>query len=147
MGQEQPRRSRKVFDGSERFSSVYRPPDCYIRAGSELKRVQCHELAEFLTRPEGRPSFTVCNSLGRCVSVDADDELEMVEICGNEVMVEVEEGMCVEPGVRLGYVITGKREARSIRSSVEGVVVLVHEVPVSRPSRTLVFIKTGECVE
>lgn len=147
MRQRTSRKSGKVFADSERPSSIYRQPDCYAEVEGELKKVQCHELAEFLTRSEGMPGFTVCNSSGRCVSVSADDKLAVVEISGNEVMVGVEEGMCVKSGERLGYVITGKREARSVRSSVEGRVVLVHEMPVSRPSITLVFIRVGECVE
>ncbi|MEM0105613.1 MAG: DUF2118 domain-containing protein [Zestosphaera sp.] len=141
------RKSGEVVGGLGRSSDPYKQPDCHVKVGDTLKRVQCYELVEFMMRPEGRPDFTVCGSSGECVSVSVEDRLRVIEISGSEVMVDVEEGMCVKLGGRLGSIITGKGEVRSVRSDVSGMVVLVHEVPVSRPSTTLVFIKVGDCVE
>lgn len=121
----------------------YSQPKCYTKTNDVVKSVQCHELVNVLLSQQ-RPDILVCDEVtGKCVEVSSSDELVVTELSGSEVFVSVKEGDRVKRGDKLGYVITGKREVRSLRSDVEGFVVLVYEVPTSRPSKILVFIKKG----
>ncbi len=121
----------------------YSQPKCYTKTKDVVKSVQCYELVNVLLSQQ-RPDISVCDEVtGRCVEVSSSDELVISEISGNEVFISVKEGDRVKRGDRLGYIITGKGEVRGLRSDVEGFVVLVYEVPTSRPSKVLVFIKKG----
>lgn len=120
---------------------TYNQPKCYVRIGDDLKNIQCYELVEILLSTRGFESL-VCNEVtSKCVEVRSTDKLVITEVSGNEVFISVKEGDYVKQGDRLGYIVTNKGEVRGLRSDVEGVVVLVHEVPTSRPSKVLVFIK------
>ncbi|MEO3993896.1 MAG: DUF2118 domain-containing protein [Desulfurococcaceae archaeon TW002] len=133
-------RTRKDFlDPPEAYSQ----PKCYIKTNNQVKNIQCHELVKILLSPQ-RPDVQVCSeSTGKCVEVRSSDKLVVTEVSGNEVFANVREGDYVKRSSKLAYIITGKKEVRSLRSNSEGLVVLVHEVPASRPSKLLIFIKEG----
>ncbi len=135
-----PGRTRKDFlDPPEAYSQ----PKCYVKTGNHVKNIQCHELAEILLSPE-RPDLQVCSeSMSKCVEVRSSDKLVIAEVSGSEVFANVREGDYVKRGSKLAYVITSKKEVRSLRSDFEGLVVLVHEVPASRPPKLLIFIREG----
>lgn len=134
---------RGFLDSPEAYSQ----PKCYVKTHDDIKSVQCHELVELLLSPQ-RPTVLVCNEVaGKCVEVRSSDKLAIIEVSGSEVFVNVRECDYVKRGSKLAYVITGKREVRSLRSDFDGSVVLVHEVPASRPPKVLVFIKEGEVGE
>lgn len=122
---------------------VYSQPKCYVKTHDGVESIQCHVLAELLLSPQ-RPTVTVCDgAANKCVEVSSSDKLAIIEISGSEIFVNVKECDYVKRGSKLAYIITNKREVRSLRSDLDGFVVLVHEVPASRPSRILVFIKEG----
>ncbi|MEM0025278.1 MAG: DUF2118 domain-containing protein [Zestosphaera sp.] len=122
---------------------AYNQPKCYVKTRDNIKSIQCHELVEMLMSPQ-RPDVLVCNEvMNKCVEVRSSDKLAVVEVSGSEVFVNVRECDYVKRDSKLAYIITSKREVRSLRSDFEGSVVLIHEVPVSRPSKVLVFIKEG----
>lgn len=131
--------SRGFLDSPEAYSQ----PKCYVKVDSEVKSIQCHELVGMLLSLQ-RPDVLVCNeATSKCVEVRSSDKLLITEISGSEVFTNVKEGDHVKRGSKLAYIITGKGEVRSLRSDFEGLVALVHEVPASRPSKILIFIKEG----
>ena len=73
--------------------------------------------------------------------------MEPIPLDGIRVALEACEGDRVEPGSTLGFVVTGKREVRHIRSHVGGVVVYIYSSPYSRPERNIVFIAPPDSVK
>ncbi len=136
--------SKKACNGFLESPKAYSQPKCYARVCNDLKSIQCYELVEILSSAQ-RPEVLVCNEVtNKCVEVQSTDELVVTEVSGSEVFANVKEGDYVRRGDKLAYIVTGKGEVRSVRSSSEGLVVLVYEVPTSRPSRIIIFVKEGK---
>jgi len=62
------------------------------------------------------------------------------EILGNHMYLYVKEGMSIEREHTIAHVITGKLEIRSIRSTCEGLVALVVDMPWEEPRKAVVVV-------
>ncbi len=130
--------SAKVLRDLEEIMRYYRPTECF-RGGS---RVECHELAlELIEKGYTGEDLAVCNRRKDvCLSLAGGSRVTAVEVSAVEVYPQVDVGDRVGVGDLLAYGITGKGELRSVRSRVEGYVLLIHEDPTSKPLKCYIVI-------
>ncbi len=79
--------------------------------------------------------------------VEKGSYVEPIPVEGIRSSIEVCEGLEVSEGSVLAYVLTGKMEARTIRSHVSGVVVYIYSNPASRIEENVVVIAPKEVVK
>ncbi len=128
----------KVLRDLEEIVKYYRPTECY-RGGA---RVECYELAlGLIERGYAEDDVTVCNRRKDvCLSLARGSRVAVVEVSATEVYPQVDSGDRVGVADLLAYGITSKGELRSVRSEVEGYVLLIHEDPASRPLKCYIVI-------
>ena len=138
MDQEVGKTSARVSRELEELLRYYRPVECY-RGG---ERIDCLEVAsELLERMGLDADTTVCNRRRDvCLRIPRGSRLDMQEIRGVEVYLQVDVGDYVRPGEVLAYVITNKGELRSWRSELEGYIVLLYEDPVAKPLKCYILV-------
>ncbi len=137
--------SRRLKEELSKLSHGYKPVLCYLIKDNEEVSIDCMEVPKLINKvfSEGI-EIKVCNEgKGVCVNLTKDDDIVAMPVEGREVYFIVSEGDEVSKDQRIGYIITGKGEVRTIRSPKDGVIFLLHEELGEKYSRFKVFIKGG----
>ncbi len=123
----------------------YKVVKCYLIKDNTKSRINCDELPNLLDDvSNGSASIEVCNeSIEKCINVAKDDKVIIVPIEGKEIYFNVRECELVNKDQRIGYIITGKGEVRTIRSPEKGYIVLIKEELGEKFSRYKLLIKVG----
>ncbi len=133
------RATERVTKALKELKKYYEVTECYV-GGS---RVDCREIIKQYVGSDGRleTDVKVCNKrVGKCVEFRKGDVVKVIEAEGSEVYLTKDEAEAVKAGERLGYQITGKGEARSVRSSVAGDILYIEEVLGSKHDHYRIYI-------
>ena len=125
--------SRKVSDELrdelKRLSYAYRPTKCYVLRNGDKEEIDCRELVSEVFKGSLSRGYMVCNERnGNCIELGPDDEVLWFDVTGKEVYFKIDECTNVKENDKIGYIVTGKGEVRTVRAPKSGYVVLIHEI-------------------
>ena len=141
--------TERIKEELSKISKYYVPVRCYLKnEKGSLKHIPCDDVVELILRRKLN-SVVVCNCrLNKCLVVSDLSNISMEEISGAEVYFLVEETVKLHRGDKIGYVLTNKGEARTIKAKSDGYLFLIKELVGDRPEKYLVLISPdGELVE
>lgn len=136
--------SAKVLRDLKEIMRYYKPTECYKQG----TKVDCRVVAlELIEDGKIEEDLTVCNRRKNvCLSMVGGSQVQIAEILGFEVYLQVDIGDYVRAGDILAYVVTSKGEVRSKRSNAEGYVVMIYEDPASKPLKYFIALSTAGAV-
>ncbi len=93
-----------------------------------------------------REFIVMDSSSGKGIYIGRGTRLELDELEGYKVILDVEIGSSLGYGDKIGYVLTGKGEVRNIRSRSSGVVVYAAHMPIDKPQKAILLIASDKDV-
>lgn len=137
--------TRKVREELSKLKKYYLPTKCFkVLKDGQRKEVPCEAVLELLMDGIAKEDIEVCNErLGKCVTVKEGEEVAIIEVEGTEIFLSRDEGESVSKWEKIGYIVTGKGESRTIKTPVEGKILFIHEVLGEKAYRYRIFIKKG----
>ena len=132
-------------DELKKLSKYYGLVKCYILRDDEPSQVECREVARYVASGRASKALRVCNErVGTCVDVSEGDEVVILEIVGKRIFIVSEECTRVKQNQKIAYILTGKGELRTVRSPVNGYILLYNEILGEKVERYQVFIVVKE---
>ncbi len=118
--------TKRVVDALKELRKYYEVTECF----TGHSKIDCRDIVRNYVRNGVLDTdVKVCNKrVCRCVSFRRGDPVKVVEVEGSEIYLIRDEAEHVKAGERLGYHVTGKGEARSIRSCINGDILYIEEV-------------------
>ncbi len=137
--------TRKVKEEFSKLKKYYLPTKCYrLLEDGERREIPCESVQELLMEGTAKEDVEVCNErLGKCVAIKKGEEVAIIEVEGTEIFLSKDEGEGVGKWEKIGYIVTGKGESRTIKTPVEGKILFIQEVLGEKASRYRIFIKKG----
>ncbi len=115
----------KVREEIKSLGKYYGVTKCYVN--NEV--INCRELPKLIVNDKLIKDVKVCNErLGKCLTAPKGSKVKIIEVMGVEVYLVKDECEEVSRRERIGYIITGKGEGRSVRSDFEGKILYIEEV-------------------
>jgi len=123
------RATERVRKELEKLKKYYGATKCYIEREGRKEEVPCESIPELLREGVAKETVIVCNErLSKCVKAPKDTNIEVIEVKGREVYLIKDEAEDVGRWSKLGYVITGKGEGRTIKTPEAGKIIFIEEV-------------------
>ncbi|MCD6341138.1 MAG: DUF2118 domain-containing protein [Desulfurococcales archaeon] len=129
----------------KRLSKYYGLVKCYVLRDNEPSQVECREVAKYVASGKVLRALRVCNErVGACVDVSEGEEVVVLEIAGRRIFIVSDECTRVKQNQKIAYILTGKGELRTVRSPVNGYILLYNEILGEKAERYQVFIVVKE---
>ncbi len=123
------------------LSKYYGLVRCYVLQDNVLSQVECKEIARYVASGKALRPLRVCNErVGRCIDVSEGEEVLALEIAGKRIFIISDECTYVKQNQKIAYILTGKGELRTVKSPVNGYILLYNEVLGEKAERYQVFI-------
>lgn len=128
------------------LSKYYKGVYYYVVYGGDKVYADSNEIRELLRVDELERDIIICNErLGKCVNVGRGAKIHRTTVSGANVFLEVDEGMEINVGDVVAYIITRKGEVRKVRSDCKGYVILIYEL-IGRPQTYEIYVVGEEYV-
>ena len=127
------------------LSKYYGLVKCYVWDEGKYSQVECRELPKYIINGKAAKNLRVCNErLGTCIDVNESEKIVVLEIVGRKIFIISDECMRVKRNQKIAYTLTGKGELRTIKSPVNGYILLYNEILGERAEKYEVFIVVKE---
>ncbi|MCD6085127.1 MAG: DUF2118 domain-containing protein [Desulfurococcales archaeon] len=128
-----------------RLSRYYGLVKCYVKGESKYDLIECRLLPKYIIDDRVAKGLRVCNERSSvCIDVDENERVVVLEVVGKRIFLVSDECERVKRNQKIAYVLTGKGEFRTIKSPVNGYILLYNEILGGKAERYQVFIVVRE---
>ena len=135
------RATERVRKNLKELKKYYGVTKCYVESEGKRQEIPCENVPELLQEGTAKETVIVCNErLGKCVKAPKGTDIKVVEAEGREVYLTKDEAEDVGRWDKLGYVITGKGEGRTIKTPKAGKIIFIEEVLGEKPDHYRIYV-------